>query len=145
MARLSFHHSQKFGLSKWLDHSHLRETWGRDVRHKRSKKPPSTLPIRRGSGFFPVLHKMIKSENYKRLTSSEKVVLQYICAGYNGTNGTEADPIICPYESIPVQSVTIAKALKVLSADGWITYVTFGGIMKNANRYAFGPTLRGFY
>ena len=115
------------------------------MRGKRSQKVSNTLPIRRGNGFFPVLHKMIRSDLYKRLSSSEKVVLQYICSGYNGSNGTDADPIICPYETVPVKSETMSKAIKSLAAGGWIRFVTFGGMMKNANRYAFGPTLRGFY
>jgi hypothetical protein len=88
---------------------------------------------------------MIKSEQYKQLTSSEKVVLMYICSGYNGSNGTDADPIICPYDQVPVKSGTMARALSGLAKSGWIRYVTFGGMMRNANRYSFGSTLLEFY
>ena len=112
---------------------------------KRNKKVQPTLPIRKGNGFFPWVHRLIKSEQFKRLTSSEKVVLMYICSGYNGANGTEADPIICPYDQVPVKSETMAKALKGLAKGGWIKFITFGGMMRNANRYSFGATLREFY
>lgn len=112
---------------------------------KKSMKVQPVLPIRKGNGFFPWVHRLIRSEQFKRLKSSEKVVLMYICSGYNGQNGTEADPIICPYNQVPVKSDTMAKALRSLSETGWIRYVTYGGLMKNPNRYSFGPTLRGFY
>jgi len=111
----------------------------------RKKKGETTLLLKKGNGFFPSVHRMIRSDKYKALSNSEKVVLQYICSHYNGVNGTAADPIICPYDSIPLQSVTIAKALKALAADEWITYITFGGVMRNPNRYAFGPTFLGYY
>jgi len=111
------------------------------------KKLPTTLEIhRRNGGFFPLLHSIIRSPEYRSLSNSAKLVLQSICSGYNGKNGTENDPIICPYKNMLISGRTsIAKAIRCLEADGWIGVETNGGLMNNPNKYRFGPTLRKFY
>ena len=109
------------------------------------KKSTPVLTIKKGKRWFPAQRDMIHSDDYKRLSSSAKVLLTYICSEYNGSNGTATSPIICIYKNVPLKSETMAKAIKVLDEGKWIELITFKGENKNPNLYIFGEKLLRYY
>lgn len=108
-------------------------------------KKPTTLSIKKGRRFFPLQRNIIESREFYELSSSEKVLLLYICSEYNGRNGTAIEPITCPYKTVPLKSTTMSKSIAGLVEKGWIECDSVGGRMKNANKYYFGTTLLKFF
>jgi len=66
-------------------------------------------------------------------------VLLSIMRRKNGTNGTDAAPIICPYECMngSMGSATIARAIRELEGKGFIERTQRGGLYKKPNLFAF--------
>ena len=97
-------------------------------RNKRRKCPP----------FVRLDRALVDSPAFSDLRSSSVVVLVSILRRFNGMNGDQADPIICPYSAMKgkMAPATISKALKDLVAHGFIKLVQHGGLYKQPNSYA---------
>lgn len=82
-----------------------------------------------GKPFVMLEKETLKSEEWKKLSASEKLIYIKIKANYNGLNNgkisfrySEAKDEFSP--------ATISKALKVLLAKGWIDKTQHGGLYR---------------
>jgi len=94
---------------------------------------------RRGPPFIKLDHPVFDSEAFQSLAHSSVRVLLSIMRRKNGSNGTDAAPIICPYECMngSMSSATIARAIRELEEKGFIHRTKRGGLMKQPNLFTF--------
>lgn len=92
---------------------------------------------RKGPPFIMLEHPMFDSEAFNSLSSSAVRVLLSIIRCKNGSNGTHAEPILCPYSVMngSLGKATIARAIRELEAKGFIELAQSGGLMKQPNLY----------
>jgi len=84
-----------------------------------------------------VEHPMFDSVAFNSLSHTATRVLFSIMRCKNGRNGTAQDPIVCPYSFMNgnMSHATISKCLSELSQKGFIEIVSYGGLMKQTNKY----------
>lgn len=84
-------------------------------------------------------HPQFDSEAFNSLSGSGVRVLLSIMRCKNGSNGTHAEPILCPYSAMngSMGKATKARAIREIEEKGFIELVRHGGLMKQANLYAF--------
>lgn len=84
---------------------------------------------------FVMLDKvMLRSDEWKELATSSKIVYIYIKANYNGRNNGEISFKYSEMKRI-LASATIAKGLKQLEVRGWIKRTKYGGLFRYYNLY----------
>jgi len=94
---------------------------------------------RKGPPFIKLEHPMFDSDAFQSLTHSSVRVLLSIMRRKNGSNGTYATPIECPYQAMngDMSKATIAKAIRELETKGFIELARHGGLMKKTNLFVF--------
>lgn len=94
---------------------------------------------RKGPPFIKLDHPMFDSDAFQYLAHTSVRVLLSLMRRKNGKNGTDAAPIICPYECMngSMSKATIAKAIREIEEKGFIERIQHGGLMKQPNLYAF--------
>jgi len=97
---------------------------------------------RKGARFIMLEHPLFDSEAFNSLSGSALRVLLSIMRCKNpidGKAGTMNEPILCPYSAMngDMSNTTIAKAIRELKEKGLIELARHGGLMKQANLYAF--------
>jgi len=94
---------------------------------RRRKSPP----------FIMLVHAMFDSEAFNSLSGSAVRVLLSIMRCKNGSNGTSAEPIQCPYAVMNgnMGQATKARAIRELEEKGFIELAQHGGLMKQPNLY----------
>jgi len=94
---------------------------------------------RKGPPFIMLEHPIFDSPAFGSLGPSSIRVLLSIMRCKNGRNGTNADPIVCPYSKMNgnMAKATISHGIQELEEKGFIELVKYGGLMKQPNLYAF--------
>ena len=79
--------------------------------------------------FAPIFLDVLKSNEWKNLTTSEQIIYVHIKARYNGTNNGR---ITLSYSELKndLASATISKALKGLITKEWIVKTVQGGLYR---------------
>ena len=77
---------------------------------------------------------MLKSEEWKSLSNSAKLIYIYLKAKYNGRN---ADKLRLTYTELKREfsSATISKAFRALEKNGWVERTKYGGLFRYYNLY----------
>ncbi len=73
---------------------------------------------------------LLDKPEWKRLSSSEKIIYIYLKKNYNGSNNGKIPLKYCKHLDVLKSSATISKALKGLESKEWIEKTQYGGMYR---------------
>lgn len=84
--------------------------------------------------FTPIFKDVCDRPEWRRLSSSAKVIYIHMKLGYTGTNNGE---IVLPYCSLKdcFSSSTFSRAIKELVVENWIVITMPGGLLRQCSKY----------
>jgi len=87
--------------------------------------------------FVMLPRKMLRSEEWKKLSPAAKILYVHLKGKYNGSNNGEIRLYYSELRGIKGLSsdATISKAFRELEEKGWITVLNRGGLFRRINEY----------
>lgn len=92
---------------------------------------------KRNNNFVMIPRKILQDEDWRRFTSSAKILYIYLKGRYNGRNNGQIRLYYSQLKTVKGLSSpgTISHAFHELKEAGWITPTKYGGLFRHFNEY----------